>query len=506
MVPPRPSNRSRRQRTLAGVALFASLHASAATFYVDATRGNDTGPGSATAPWRTFYRAAQALRAGDTAIFADGVYPETRRVVIAHSGTPDAPITFRSRNKHGAVIRFQNLQSSWGHLYSRQSYITIEDFDITQDAKGTTPSDVLVYFDNSTGMLKDAATQGNRFLGNKIHDAYFNALKAYKTDDLVVDGNILYDTDGLAFVSTNSFGTIFRNNLIFDVRTRDPHSGTAIQFKGGARSAQIYNNVFRVRSGSMTKVAIVIGGQSKANAVYDSGPQGYEAYNCVAHDNVIVAEDIGSLKFGLLMSGAKNSAFVNNVVVGAQWAIYLERAPGDAANGWAWDPQVVNPVVKNNIVLDSAGSGSHSSAYFGGPGDVQGSVDHDYNLYYNAAKNDTLPPREPHGVYADPMLVDTLNDWHLRPGSPALNAGQAQAFTGFRGERIDLSRDAAWTQRPRSGRWSLGAFHEPVSNRAERDGTTSHATIARHFVRAPDDTRQPIDRAATPPVPAAPAQ
>jgi hypothetical protein len=448
----------RCQRTLFFLALFTSLQAAATTYYVDAASGNDAGPGSEHAPWKTFYHAAQSALAGDTAIFADGTYYEPRQIVVSHSGTPKDPITFRSRNKYGAIIWFQNLQATWGHLYSRQSYITIEGFEITQDAKGTTASDVLVYFDNSTGNLKDAPTRGNKFLGNKVHGAYFNTLKGYKSDDLVVDGNVFFDTEGLAFVSTNAFGTIFRNNLIFDIRTRDPQSGTAVQFKGGIRSAQIYNNVFRVRSGATTRLAFAIGGASSANAVYDRGLRGYEAYNCVAHDNVIVAEDVGSLEYGLLMSGAKDSAFLNNVVIGAQWAIYLERAPNDMASGWAWNPRVANPVVKNNIVLNSAGSASHSSSYFGGPDDVEGNSDHDYNLYYNAAPGNTLAPREPHGLYADPMLIDTLHDWHPRAGSPAIRAGQPQVFTGFLGERIDVSRDAASRQRPTNGPWTLGAF------------------------------------------------
>lgn len=450
-----------KYRLLAFVASFAFLMpawASAATYYVNATSGNDTNSGSEMAPWKTFYHAAQVLHAGDTAIFADGVYVESAQVVVAHSGTGSAPITFKAQNKRGAIISFRNIQTTWGHLYTRQSYITVQDFEITQNAKGVTTSDVLVYVDNTTGTLSGPASTGNKFIGNSVHGAYFNTLKAYKTDNFVVDGNTFYDSDGLAFVSTNAFGTIFRNNYIYDVAASVPQSGPAIQFKGGTRSAQIYNNVFRVRAGHKTEVAISVGAQSIADAVYDSSVNGYEAYNSVAYNNVIVAEDIGSLQYGLLLCGAKDSALFNNIVIGAVWAIYLAKCSGAIANGWAWEPTVTNAVIKNNMVLNSHGTGSHTSTYLGGALDVQGSVDHDYNLYFNAAGNNTLPPTEAHGIYAKPLLVNDLNDWHLQPGSPAISAGQAQVFTGFLGENIDVSVGADSIVRPSTGSWSVGVY------------------------------------------------
>lgn len=454
--------RSRLCEFFALLALSAPTWSSATNYYVNPS-GNDNNSGSVEAPWKTFYHAAQILQAGDTAIFANGTYVETRQVVVTHSGTSSSPITFESQNKLGAVIYFQNLQATWGHLYTRQSYITIENFDITENAKGTNADDVLVYFDNATGTLSGPASTGNKFIGNTVHGAYFNTLKAYKTDYLVVDGNSFFDTDGLAFVSTNSFGTIFRNNYIYDVTAADPQSGTAIQFKGGVRSAQIYDNVFRVRAGHQTNGAIAVGGQSSANAVFDSSANGYEAYNSVAYNNVIVAEDVGSLQYGLLMSGAKNSALLNNIVIGAVWAIYLEKAQGDIANGWAWEPTVASPIIKNNMILNSYGTGSHTSTYLGGASDIQGTVAHDYNLYFNAAGNDTLSPPEPHGVYANPLLIDDLSDWHAEAGSPALGAGQAQVFRGYLGEIIDVSVDAESVQRSPTGPWSIGIYQQSAA-------------------------------------------
>jgi len=48
-------------------------------YYVDAVRGNDANPGTRTAPWRTLQRAADRMRAGDTALVRTGTYRETVR-------------------------------------------------------------------------------------------------------------------------------------------------------------------------------------------------------------------------------------------------------------------------------------------------------------------------------------------------------------------------------------------------------------------------------------------
>ncbi|MGI0013821.1 MAG: Ig-like domain-containing protein [Nitrososphaera sp.] len=443
---------------LALLVFLMPASASAAIYYLNPVSGNDSNPGTAASPWRTFRHAAQTLQAGNTAIFADGTYVETQRVVVTHSGTASAPIVFRSQNKHGAVIMFQGVQTAWGHLYTRQSYITVQDFEITQDAKGTTASDVLVYFDNTTAVLADPASTGNRFIGNKVHNAYFNTLKVYKSDNFIADGNELYDSNGIAFVATNAHNPIFRNNYIYDVSAAVAQSGAALQFKGGDRSAQVYNNVFRVKTGRTVVTALVIGGGSSANAVYDSSVNGYECFNCVAYNNVIVAEDIGSMEYGLLMSGCKDCALLNNIVIGAVWGVYLTKGNGDQAAGWAWDPKTKDPVVKNNMILNSHGTGSHTSFFLGGVGNIEGTVTHDYNLFFNAAGNNTLPPSEPNGVYTNPLLVNTLTDWHLQSGSPAITAGEAQVFIGFLGETIDVSKDKDSIQRSPVGSWDIGVY------------------------------------------------
>ena len=451
----RTRRRSRLRRgcrtALASIAMLAAVPAFAATYYVNPA-GSDGNAGTSVAPWKTFYHAAQVLQAGDTAIFADGTYTETQRVIIGRSGTASAPIVFRAQSPRGAKIVFQGLQTAWGKIFTQKSYITIQGFDITEDAKGSTTSDVLVNFDNFD---TSAPTQGNRVIGNVLHGAYFNALKVYKSDNFLADGNVIYDTNALAFDVINTYNTVFRSNYIYDVTGADPVGPAAILAKGGVRSAQFYDNVIRVRAGHTLTSAMILGGQSSAHAVYDASSSGYEAYNSVLYNNVVIAEDIGSLQYGLRLMGARDCGLFGNVVVGAVWSIFTSKSSGDASNGWAWDPLVRNPLVRNNIVLDAVYSITHGTIWFG---DIEGSVSNDYNLYYNSSTPQSFPPNEAHGVYADPMFVDKLNDWHVRSGSATIGHGQPQSFSGFLGEPIDVSMDAAGMARPTATAWTIGAY------------------------------------------------
>jgi hypothetical protein len=86
-----------------------------------APQGSDTNPGTRTRPLRSFVAAQQVARtfAGRepvTVFFADGVYylPQTIVFTPADSGTPAAPITYKSFREGGAVLSGeQRLALTW---------------------------------------------------------------------------------------------------------------------------------------------------------------------------------------------------------------------------------------------------------------------------------------------------------------------------------------------------------------------------------------------------------
>jgi hypothetical protein len=80
-------------------------------FYI-APDGNDTGPGTAAAPWKTFAHALPLLRPGLTLVLLDGVYTSETSGMLqvfcgqnAVDGEPGRPIVVRAQNERRAFVR-----------------------------------------------------------------------------------------------------------------------------------------------------------------------------------------------------------------------------------------------------------------------------------------------------------------------------------------------------------------------------------------------------------------
>jgi len=379
-------------------------------------------------------KAASTLIAGDTAFFLDGTYVETAQTVFAHAGTASNPITIKSLNKWGATLLYQGLADQNKLLVRGTPFITIQDFDITQDTIGTNWTDKLVQC--------WWGADGCKVIGNRIHNAIL-AFKAYGNSSIIVDNNVIYDDGGAVDLFNVLAPTISNNEMYGFNRT----FADGIVAKGGTRSARIFNNYIHAdaASGSVSiQGGIYLGGFSCATpdcGVYD--PSGYEAYNSVAFNNVVVS-DPGLMYYALLIEGCTECAFLNNVTIGARWGMMTVHG-GGISEGWSWNVLTNNPRFQNNIVQGATVSAANFQ-------DIQGTLSLDYNLFYNSPS----PPSQPHGVYANPQFVNILSDWHLLPTSPALGAGTVTTFTGWSGETIDISHDRVGLLRIPP--WSIGVF------------------------------------------------
>jgi parallel beta-helix repeat protein len=398
--------------------------------YYVAPNGNDANPGTQTQPWRTMYKAANALRAGETAIFEDGTYVETQRTNVANNGTATAPIVFKARNKHRAKLYYRGLSDSGEKFRIDKAYVILQDFEITQDymSTGSSWGDVLVRGWSNAAHCK--------IIGNKIHNAKVG-IKFHGSSYCIYDGNTLQNSQ-IPISSFNSLGTIIRNNQVINPAVN------GIEVKGGSRSVQVYNNTIRTTGSATMDIGINLGGYSCVQGcdVYD--PNGYEAYKSVAYNNVVVAESRGNILIGLGLQGCDRCALFNNVVVGARYGIETRRGAG-TAHGWTWAVLVNNPTFKNNIIIDATLGAANFQ-------DIQGTRVNDYNLYFNTPN----PPSEAHGVYANPLFVNKYSDWRLQAGSPAIGKGSVSSFTGFNGEPINISYDRDGSQRVAP--WDIGAY------------------------------------------------
>ncbi|NLF31437.1 MAG: hypothetical protein GX591_11205 [Planctomycetes bacterium] len=93
---------------------------------------SNNNPGTPEEPWLTIAYAATQAQPGDVICVMEGTYDE--RVTVTVSGTAQAPITFKSMPRHGAVMKGFQIDED-------AQYIHIEGFYITSDNPqvGATP-------------------------------------------------------------------------------------------------------------------------------------------------------------------------------------------------------------------------------------------------------------------------------------------------------------------------------------------------------------------------------
>ena len=402
-----------------------------ATFYV-APNGSDSNPGTELQPLKSFYRAVQIARPGNTFVFENGLYVETRYPWIETTNgtaTAAAPIIFKSRNKHGAVLSFQSGPHE--KILIRQHYVTIQDFEITQNVKGGNDHLTYAYIGSSHVSI----------IGNKMHNAGTDCVKGFQTQYLVVRGNLCYDTSSEGIDVLNSYDVTIADNEVWDV------ANNGILMKGGIRDAKIFNNYVH---GTIGAHAIAIGGHSCTTCSLDP-VAGYEAYNSVVYNNIVLSDPPGQITWGLAMIGARDTSITNNVVVGTDYGLFVV-SPNNTSVGWGWNPLNKNAVIENNIFQGC----TVGSASIGG---LEGTFTHDYNTYFNCAS----PPSQAHGSTADPLFVDARRDWKLRQGSPSATTGVPIApRQGFLGVPIDVSQDRDGF--PRNAPWDRGAYVRPEVN------------------------------------------
>ena len=201
-----------------------------ATYYVSAT-GNNSNPGTLSAPWLTIQHAANTVKAGAIVYVLAGVYHES--VNFSRSGTASEPITFESYPGETAVIdgtgvsccgssQTQGLINMTGSL----SYITISGFEIrnyTTSKAADTPAGVWIT-GSGTGIqilnnLVHNITTTSEANGNAFGISVYGTSKTPVTQ-LVISGNEVYDLRTGQSESLNVDGNVthFRitNNLVHD--------------------------------------------------------------------------------------------------------------------------------------------------------------------------------------------------------------------------------------------------------------------------------------------------
>jgi len=430
--------------SLLGWALGAVIAAGATTYYVSPA-GSDGNSGSSGSPFREIRKAVAVSAAGDTVLVADGDYLgfdlENRTgsassvfTIQAQGGNANVlPTTDRSDNRDTIRISFC-------------SYVVIDGL------RGSNANRAGVRVDQS-----DHVTVKNGVFGSNATWGIFTDF----SDDLLLENNECYGSVSQHGIYDSNSGDrpVVRGNRVHDNHA----SGIQLNADASQGGDGIISN------------AIV-----ENNLIWGNGSGGGGAINLDGvHDSIVR----NNLLYGNHASGITNfqidgaagptgMQILNNTIDMAsdsRWALLFKSSTG-------------SNLVRNNILYNR--NANHGGITYGDATDIA-DTDSDYNILDAVSPDDsTRVPlatwqgmgHEPHSFSATPanlFLNPATSDYHLKPGSPAIDAGQIQA---------NAPLDIEGRARPVGVSFDIGCFEFAAPS------TTSYFTVAPCRVV---DTRHP---------------
>ena len=428
-VSPQPGQPSPTQPASSG-ALSAGeptpVPSSGRTYFVD-PNGSDKNGGSEANPWQTIQHAADSVAPGDTILLQSGTYPGAR---IERSGTSDAWITLRAASGGSVLI------SQPGPNSEHESGLEFE----TWEADGVVAFWVIegVEVANAPNWGIDVRgseeNHSHHFIvrGNNVHD---NGLSSETTgiffafvDHVTVEGNESHSNgEHGIYLSNSGDHFVIRGNRLHDNANCGLHmNGDLSMGDDGTVSDGLVerNTIFEngVGGGSAINMDGVTDTIVRNNLLYQNHAGGISIFKedgavCsqniqVLNNTIVMAED-GRWAINLSDTSCANNALFNNIIV--------------SFHSWRGSIQIPAPGISGfesdyNVVLDRFST-------------------NDGNSVITLAEWQTLG-YDTHSIVATPAdLFAGPNDYHLREGSPAIDAGVALPNVLF--DLDDNPRDAA---------------------------------------------------------------
>ncbi len=479
---------------------------SKSSFYVS-TAGNDSNPGTETAPWRTVQHAADTVHAGGTVNVRGGVYEEL--VSIKTSGNAaDGYITFRSYPGETAVLDaghiVPNGRSGILTIHDK-SYVRIEGFEIRNFRTAEhrlTPLGISIMGSGShIELLKNNVHHIEQTFNGRDgpgHGANGFGIAVYGTDaktpisELVIDGNEVHhlQTGSSESLVVNGNVTNFRithnvvhdnNNIGIDVIgfERTAPDPAVDQARDGVVSGNLVYNI-------TSKGNPAYGDDVNSDGIYVDGGTRILIEQNVMHD----------VDFGIeLASEHKDRA--TSYITARNNLIYHCHTAGVSIGGYAPERgHTDHSTVVNNTLYENdtsnTGSGefqmqwnmaddtfANNIVYAGSRcliavNKSQVDKNHppvtiDHNLYYCASGAEASTWEESsahvtgfdnyvqstgndrHSRFLDPHFVDATKDFHVRSDSPAIAAGKT--------DRLPVGDlDLEGSPRVKSGNIDIGCY------------------------------------------------
>ncbi len=392
-----------------------------AIYYVAPT-GNDDNVGDIAHPWRTIQKAANTLIAGDTVYVRAGVY--NGQVIPQNSGSVGQPITYaaypgETATLDGSGVTLPDDLAGLFHI-ANKSHIVVSGLHVTNAGPHNDNAGILVL---NSGYI----TVEN----NSTYNTHSSGIGVWGSDHVIVDGNRVEEAGGggwqecITVAGSDTFEV--RNNEVLNCHKE------GIDAKDGASNGRIYRNHVH----HTQRVGIYVDAWDKhtyniavyQNVVHDiqdnngfaiGSEQGgllenVQVYNNIAYHNRYVGLTLHNCCPESPTHPVRNVTVINNTFYNNGWTVW--------GGGIAVDnPDAQNVVIRNNIVSQ--------------------------NLYFQIAVAADVPTatlaidhnlvdgfRDTEGevygnfpVTGDPLFTDPAGaNFHLREGSPAIDAGSPTA-------------------------------------------------------------------------------
>lgn len=436
------------------LALAFSTTAAAADWFV-AVNGNDsaTTSGSINNPFASISRAFQPGYAGpgDTVYVRGGTYLLSRAQWVRTSGTAQAPITVRPYPNETAILDGAGIPSNEPAVLTvLGSHVIVEGFNVRKSTgigiqiwpdftpvENVTIRNNTIYdcqksglfighgLDQTTSGVSDVQILDNTLYHNVLENQarvwtsnWHPTLGVLYSQDVVVRGNRVYENygEGISLMQSRRIN-VTRNvvhdnysvNLYIDGSTQTRHEGNLVYSTG----LQAYFRDFYHTPG---RPALPASGVQIANESWSNWTTPLTSSDNAIVNNILIGNR-AALVYGNYQSGGGliDVLFAFNTIYN-QTETALQIDPDTHANN----------EIANNIWVQL---GSTPQTWLSG--DASGFRFH-HNLWSGSAPESIAQSST--DVYADPAFIQaggySSNHYTLRPGSPALAAGQALAEVG----------------------------------------------------------------------------
>ncbi len=423
--------------------ILASLPATAKEWFVSPS-GSNSASGTLASPFRTVRHVLDTslnmTLPGDVITLRAGTYNECdvrlrKPLTLRSYGTERARIHCNMSVNDSVTIQIdtaasgstlRQLEISGGQYYGIQLQTNWYPDPCCATASG--PSNILL----DDLKIHDTGRDGIK-LTPKSNNVTIRNSEIWNTGAIYPPGTSLDNRNADGIDSVNVSNLVIEDNYIHDIST------TGLYFKGGSSDVLVQRN--RIENTGMAGILV---GFDTSVEFFDLSinPQFYESIRGTVRNNIIrntVYEGIG-------LYSAKDAVVVNNTIIDTAQAGHAAIYFGVPAQDWdpvAGRPPSINPLIRNNLVMQYGGSCVEVRHWneFGGISGLTGSPNTNFNLYSNnngaCVFRDARPGSPISGggslaqwrayegtdlqsIYAVPGMDSS---GHLLAGSPAINAG-----------------------------------------------------------------------------------